>query len=139
MAIAAIVLRRDGDALQGYYWFTVAFAALYALLISATAALHVKEMAGTNWATKVLRHVPHFSTSLLLVLLLAVPVGAGFMDPVRAEVPAPLPERYIVEHGDSLWTIAERFTGDGATWTRFEQRRNPDLIFPGEIIHIPAP
>ena len=50
---------------------------------------------------------------------------------------------YIVEKGDSLWKIAERFYGNGSKYTGiFEENRevitDPDLIFPGQKIRIPA-
>ena len=50
---------------------------------------------------------------------------------------------YVIEKGDSLWKIAERFYGNGSKYTGiFEENRevitDPDLIFPGQKIRIPA-
>src|SRR5690606_42152800 len=53
--------------------------------------------------------------------------------------PAPrAPERYVVKKGDTLWDISTMFLED--PWLRPEiryvnpQSRNPDLIYPGDII-----
>jgi uncharacterized surface protein with fasciclin (FAS1) repeats len=51
---------------------------------------------------------------------------------------------YTVEHGDSLWAIAERAYGDGAQWPAIyeanrDQIADPDLIFAGQVLTIPRP
>lgn len=51
-------------------------------------------------------------------------------------------EYYVIEKGDTLWAIAEKFLGNGAKYTEiFEENRevieDPDLIFPGQKIRIP--
>lgn len=56
----------------------------------------------------------------------------------------PLPDRLVVQPGNSLWRLAERLYGDGFDYVRiFEANRtqieDPDLIFPGQIFQIPAP
>ena len=47
---------------------------------------------------------------------------------------------YTVQTGDTLSEIAERF---GVSLNNLEaadpQIKNPDLIFPGQVIHIPTP
>ncbi len=50
---------------------------------------------------------------------------------------------YEIEKGDSLWKVAEKFYGDGSKYKMiFEENRevikDPDLIFPGQKIRIPA-
>lgn len=50
---------------------------------------------------------------------------------------------YEIQKGDSLWKIAKEFYGDGNKHTAiFEANRevikDPDLIFPGQKIRIPA-
>ncbi|MCC6177257.1 MAG: LysM peptidoglycan-binding domain-containing protein [Chloroflexi bacterium] len=60
-----------------------------------------------------------------------------------APEPAPAEQSYTVESGDTLSGIAERFYGDANQWNRiFEANRdqldNPDLIYPGQTLRIPA-
>ena len=50
---------------------------------------------------------------------------------------------HIVERGDTLWAIAETRYGDARLWPRIyranqERIRNPDLIYPGAQITVPA-
>lgn len=52
-------------------------------------------------------------------------------------------QSYTVQKGDSLSKIAKRFYGDGNAWKRiFEANRDvlddPDKIFPGQNLRIPA-
>lgn len=48
---------------------------------------------------------------------------------------------YVVQPGDCLWSISERFLGSGFNWTMLQREKttseNPDYILPGEIIYIP--
>lgn len=50
---------------------------------------------------------------------------------------------YVVHAGDSLWSIAVRAYGSGAEWPKIYQAnvqtigKNPNLIFPGQVLHIP--
>jgi nucleoid-associated protein YgaU len=60
--------------------------------------------------------------------------------------------RYIVRSGDTLWSIAQRFYGEGTAWPRLMERHNmkvsigqggrwianPDLIWPGQWLHVPT-
>jgi nucleoid-associated protein YgaU len=48
-----------------------------------------------------------------------------------------------VRRGDSLWRIARRHLGKGKKWAKFyaankEKIDNPDLIYPGQVLIIPA-
>ncbi len=56
----------------------------------------------------------------------------------------PLPDRFVVQPGNNLWRLAERFYGDGLQYVMIveanrSQIDNPDLIFPGQIFRIPPP
>lgn len=48
---------------------------------------------------------------------------------------------YIVQPGDCLWSISERFLGSGYYWTKLLREESapedPGYILPGEIIYIP--
>lgn len=59
--------------------------------------------------------------------------------------PAPASARsYTVVKGDCLWTIAKRFYGDGAKYTVIYEANkgvvggNPNRIYPGQVLTIPA-
>lgn len=60
---------------------------------------------------------------------------------------APTPETnqtYTVKKGDCLWTIARKFYGSGAKYTTIYNANkgviggNPNLIYPGQVLTIPA-
>lgn len=49
---------------------------------------------------------------------------------------------YVVEKGDTLWAIAERYYGDGSEWPRIHEANrdridDPDVIQPGWELTIP--
>ncbi len=52
-------------------------------------------------------------------------------------------QRYTVQRGDTLSSIARRFYGSTADWNRLFQAnrsvlRNPNVIFPGQVLQIPG-
>jgi len=52
-------------------------------------------------------------------------------------------EYYEIQKGDSLWKIAEKFYGNGSKYKKIlaenlQVIKDPDLIFPGQKIRIPA-
>lgn len=56
----------------------------------------------------------------------------------------PLPDRFVVQPGNNLWRLAERFYGDGFQYPAIVEANrgqidDPDLIFPGQIFRIPPP
>lgn len=70
----------------------------------------------------------------------------GIENVEAAEVEAPEQtaevEYYEIQSGDSLWKIADKVYGNGSEYTKlFEANRevikDPDLIFPGQIIRVP--
>ena len=49
---------------------------------------------------------------------------------------------YVIEKGDSLWEIADKFYGNGSEYKKIltenlEVIKDADLIFPGQKIRIP--
>ena len=75
--------------------------------------------------------------------------------PAQPAAPAPAPAAtgtggggggttYTVKKGDNLWTLAKRFYGSGADYTKiYEANRdtigsNPNLIYPGQTFTIPG-
>lgn len=70
----------------------------------------------------------------------------GFGPPPRPPSPAApgVGTFYVIVSGDTLWGIAKRFYGDGSRWpiiwdaNKPMRSGNPNLIFPGEQIFIPA-
>lgn len=49
---------------------------------------------------------------------------------------------YVVQQGDTLWAIADRFYGDGTKWPRIHEANrdridDPDVIQPGWELAIP--
>ncbi|MEX1057879.1 MAG: LysM domain-containing protein [Natronospirillum sp.] len=51
-----------------------------------------------------------------------------------------VPQRYVVERGDTLWNIANLFLNDPWRWEdiwwKNPQVDNPDLIFPGDVLYL---
>ena len=69
------------------------------------------------------------------------------VQPPRAAETSPAPaasQTYTVVRGDCLWNIAKRFYGNGAKYTViYDANRgviggNPNLIYPGQVLTIPA-
>lgn len=51
------------------------------------------------------------------------------------------PDTYTVVAGDSLWSIAKRFYGDGSYATKLAAANNisnPSLIYPGQVLTLPG-
>lgn len=73
--------------------------------------------------------------SLLFVLALAGSVQAS-----EIELREGHPREYVVQPGDTLWTIAERFLTRPwqwpAIWQANPQIENPHMIFPGDVISL---
>jgi LysM repeat protein len=62
---------------------------------------------------------------------------------VRAQASAQATRRYTVQRGDTLSSIAQRFYGSAGDWSRLYAAnrsvlRNPDMIFPGQVLAIPG-
>jgi len=53
------------------------------------------------------------------------------------------PQTYTVKSGDCLWNIAKKYYGKGADYTKIfnankDKINNPNLIYPGQVLTIPA-
>ena len=69
------------------------------------------------------------------------------VEPTRETVNSPAPaasQTYTVVRGDCLWNIAKRFYGNGSKYTVIYNANkgviggNPNLIYPGQVLTIPA-
>ncbi len=71
------------------------------------------------------------------------PAGGGAPGPGLGSPGSPQPKdavggrTYTVRPGDSLWAIAQRFGTTVAAIVAANNIRNPDLIYPGEVLRIP--
>ncbi len=57
--------------------------------------------------------------------------------PVPVPTPEPVVEKYTVKSGDVLWRIAKMFNKNWKDLAQFNNLKNPNLIFPGQLINLP--
>ena len=58
--------------------------------------------------------------------------------PMPTPVPTPEPEVYVVKKGDTIYKIAKRYGTTMQAIILANNLRNPDLIYPGQILLIPG-
>lgn len=73
--------------------------------------------------------------------IVAAMSGGSYVPPPPVPTPVPAQGTYIVQPGDSLSSIALKFPG--LTWQQIWQANkpaipNPDLIYAGQVLHIPS-
>jgi hypothetical protein len=79
-------------------------------------------------------------TTLAFVLIGLVSAGALAQAPKTPLAMKPdAPDRYVVVRGDTLWSIAQRYTDSPWRWSELwnmnkDQIKNPHRIYPGDII-----
>ena len=65
-------------------------------------------------------------------------IGAGSAPAAEVRLREDYPDRYVVQPGDTLWDIADRFLEDPWLWPVIWQQNayieNPHLIFPGDVL-----
>ena len=79
-------------------------------------------------------------TTLAFVLIGMVSAGALAQAPSTPLAMKPdAPERYIVVRGDTLWSIAQRYTDSPWRWSELwqlnkDELKNPHRLYPGDVI-----
>ena len=67
--------------------------------------------------------------------------GGGAASPRDSQTGAASTKTYTVQAGDCLWTLAEKYYGNGTQYKRLAAANpaitNPDLIYPGQVLTIP--
>lgn len=109
----------------------------------------IEEDAGEGYDLTVkikLKQWRDYGTKTVKVTITATkPTAAA--EPVRETTTAPTPatsQTYTVVKGDCLWNIAKKFYGSGSKYTVIYNANtaviggNPNLIYPGQVLTIPA-
>jgi hypothetical protein len=87
-----------------------------------------------QWSARAPHTRPAAIALALACLLLTAATAAAAQDALRADAP----ERYVVQPGDTLWGIAERFLSEPWRWRQVWQANpgiaNPSQIYPGDVL-----
>jgi len=81
-----------------------------------------------------------------ITVTVAEPVPVVLIPTVPTPTPAPAPApaletkevSYIVVSGDVLWKIAEKYNTTWQTLSKYNNLANPNLIYPNQVIKVPA-
>lgn len=90
-----------------------------------------------------LKQYKEFTTKTCTIDI-SLPKPQASMQQSRETSNAPSGGTYTVVSGDCLWKIAKQFYGDGSKWgTIYNANKsviggNPNLIYPGQVLTIPA-
>ena len=84
-------------------------------------------------------------TTLAFVLIGLASAGASAQAPKTPLAMKPdAPERYVVVRGDTLWSIAQRYTDSPWRWSELwdlnkDEIKNPHRLYPGNVIVLDQP
>lgn len=85
-----------------------------------------------------------FKSSIAFLAACLIAVGAFAQDAKRGnvlEIQPSAPDRYVVQKGDTLWSISSKFLKEPWKWPDIwrlnrDQIRNPHLIYPGDVVRL---
>jgi hypothetical protein len=87
-------------------------------------------------------------TARMVVAFFAAVLAVGAATKAKPAAPPPLEynpsqEEYVVERGDTLWSITERVAGNPFVWPKVwsfnPEITNPHWIYPGDVVRFHAP
>lgn len=118
------------------------FGRLAAILLEQAIRLAVARLSGES---RVMQAGVRQTVKLMVAVVLAASLGFSSTASVaqndsKLELREDAPKRYVVQQGDTLWALANRFLKDPWRWPLIWQSNenvaNPHLIFPGDLLVI---